>query len=280
MSKTVTDVLEAFEALSSALEALRSAFLTNNAVFHSAFDGINDDTSHAISASLNIWYIAAGDGRNTQKLPGLIGISPEVIPLVNHLNLAKDHFKSTVKHFKGSTSVIHEILHKRAQFLATTLESHGLARLHLKQCYRHIPVLDQAPTKVRFNWYSSGRSIRRMKVSDAYSKLQEFDYSLPHISTQLSILASFSPDDYLAQVQEQVPLVRAYITWEDGEEILSKNMNAPLPIFFPLGQDNKYPPSNQIASTPPEERSRKKRSDCCISENPLIPSLRLHQYLL
>ncbi|BBI61585.1 hypothetical protein HSBAA_28910 [Vreelandella sulfidaeris] len=89
------------------------------------------------------------------------------------------------------------------------LRRNGLARLHLKQSWRQLPIAQAPVSRVRFAWYSSGRSIKRLTVQEAERKLIQLDTDAPHIRIQLRKLASIPSGEILAQVQTQAPLMRA-----------------------------------------------------------------------
>ncbi|MDO6513277.1 DNA replication terminus site-binding protein [Neptuniibacter sp. 2_MG-2023] len=226
----------------------------------------------------NIWHLHKGDGRKTDNLYGLIGVPLELIPVIHQLNQTKTNFQNSVKIFRDQVGDPLSVLKKRSEQLNIELKNQGLARLHLKQCYRLFPVLDSTPAKVAFSWYTSGRSIKKVSVATAEKKLLKMDTSQLHIQLQLEALAKIPQTESLAQLQPQVPLMRANILWKDNEQLLRKARNAPLPIFFPLDDKENFPEYNVPSLTPPETRKRQQRSDLIIDPEPYLPSLRIHRY--
>lgn len=226
----------------------------------------------------NLWHQSEGDGRRTDNIYGLIGVSSRLIPVIQQLNQIKQRFQSTVKAFRESEGNPLEVLHHRSEALNKALQQQGLARLHLKQCYRQIPLLEQTPDKVTFSWYSSGRSLRKITIAEAEKRLLQMDQSQLHIQMQLKALGKLTPEEALVQIQPQVPVMRANIRWKKGDSYQRKARNCPLPLFFPLDAGKSFPEYNVPPLTPPETRQRQLRSDLVIDSEPYLPSLRVHRY--
>ena len=284
MSERETELLiESFDQLHAILKQFRSRLLLDlnkNTDPHRIFSDSSEPTSiNKIADTLtNIWFLKKGDGRCTENLYGLIGVSPELIPILHQLNNAKSHFQQSVKKYRDHYGNPLSVLHKRAENLNEDLQAAGLARLHLKQCYRQLPVLDSTPDKIQFSWYTSGRSIKKLSTKEAESRLLKMDISQLHIQLQLEALSKIPTSESLAQLQTQVPVMRANIMWKRNEEIIRKARNAPLPIFFPLDDKQSFPEYNTPSLAPPETRQRQQRSDQRIDPEPYLPSLRIHRY--
>lgn len=226
----------------------------------------------------NIWYQAKGDGRRTQNLYGLVAVDEVLYNALEALNQSKQNFQREVKRFQHQTDTPASLLKKRAELLSQSLQHQGLARLHLKQCYRQLPLLPEHPDKVGFSWYSSGRSIKKLTVQDAEAKLLKLDTSQKHIQLQLQALANIPSAEPLAQLQTQVPVMRANILWKQQGEKQRKARNCPLPLFFLMDAKKAFPEYNAPAPRPPEQRTRMARSDLSIDPTPFLPSLRVHRY--
>jgi len=227
----------------------------------------------------DIWYQDGKDGRETHSLWGLVGCSEELFALATAVNQAKTHFKAAVQDYKNLYGELPtERLHKRAEVLAERLHYSGLSRLHLKQCYRLLPLLEEAPSSVRFNWYTSGRSIKKISPQQAEKMLLKLDSSQEHIQIQLKRLASVQQHEDLAQLQIQVPVMRANIVWQKPTGPERKARNCPLPILFPLKNGQEFPEHNEPDINPPTKRHRQERSDLKIDPEPFLPSLRIHRY--
>ncbi len=274
---------DAFDHLNQCLAQFRNRLLLEQTPSATKYWILNtNDTDLSLSEALNlltdIWYRNTGDGRRTQNLYGLIGVAPEIIPILHQLNSAKYQFQASVKAYRETQRDPSPLLHKRAETLNLSLQQTGLARLHLKQCYRQFPVLNKRPNKVLFSWYTSGRSIRKLSVNEAEKRLLKMDISQLHIQLQLEALAKIPQSEPLAQLQQQVPVMRANILWEENGEKIRKAKNCPLPIFFPLDESQSLPEYNTPSLTPPETRQRQQRSDLIIDPEPYLPSLRIHRY--
>ncbi|MBQ0757087.1 MAG: DNA replication terminus site-binding protein, partial [Amphritea sp.] len=101
-----------------------------------------------------------------------------------------------------------------------------------------------------------------------------------HIQLQLQAVGNLRPGDMLAQIQTQVPVIRANMLWKQEEQMLRKARNTSLPIIVALDDENpSLPEYNEPPLIPPEARSRLERSDLKIDPQPFLPSLRAHRYL-
>ncbi|WP_299201808.1 DNA replication terminus site-binding protein [uncultured Amphritea sp.] len=229
----------------------------------------------------DIWYRDGQDGRTTISQHGMIGATPELIKATQRLNHAKSVFQTVATHYRLSESAeLQHELHKRSETIAGLLHRQGASRIHLKQCYRQIPVFETCPTKIGFSWYTSGRSIRKLTAREAEEKLLKMDTSQTHIQMQLQAVGQLRPGDMLAQIQKQVPVMRANPVWKQKDSTLRKAQNTSLPIIIALNSDNPCLPAyNEPPLNPPEARSRVERSDLKIDPQPFLPSLRAHRYL-
>lgn len=237
----------------------------------------------------DIWYQGNQDGRETRSCYGLVAANDTIIELARQVNQDKDSFRALIqqiqKNDKDSWLACKAQLNMRHQELQDTLYYSGLSRIHLKQIYRHIPILDERPDSIRFSWYTSGRSIKKISREQAEQKLLNIGEEKEHIQVQLNKLKSLAHNEVLAQIQNQAPVVRANLVYKkiDGEknisETIRKAMNVSLPILIAQQEQELLPSFNQISEQPPEQRTRQQRSDYKISHQVFLPSLRAHRYL-
>lgn len=231
----------------------------------------------------DIWYLDGQDGRVTRSYPGLVACSAEVWEQLGSVNYCKLTFSRAIEAIrKENPEELPEArrrLASRHQALHLHLSTEGLARLHLKQAWRQIPGCETPLDQVRFSWYSSGRSIRRIRSKEAEYRLRQMNSDAPHIQIQLKKLAGIPPDEPLAQVQKQAPLMRANLFFKDQLPGLParKAINIAMPLFI-LSADGTLPPFNLPSTEPPPERVRAKRSDNRLEEEPFLPSLRVYRY--
>lgn len=228
---------------------------------------------------LDLWYHEDQDGRETRLYPGLIALNHEQITLAAEVNLAKDRFRKAVQTIKDNDSVrwreIQGQLARRYQGLNDAMSREGLARLHLKQVFRHIPLVVKRPDRVGFSWYTSGRSIQRITKAEAYERLSQLNTESAHIRIQMERLASVPDTEPLARVQKQAPVLRANLVFADGRR---KSMNVSLPLLFPSQGINELPDFSVPPATPPNDRHRLVRSDNKLEEEAWLPSIRVHRY--
>lgn len=269
--------------------------------------GAVDPRNKAIELYCDLWHHDDGDGRRTRSRHGLIAADDQLLIAATNANLAKMAFKQAVADLKKDLAAnandarslptlptLLAQLNEAPNSLRQSLGHKGLSRLHLKQCYRLIPTTEQHPLRVGLNWYTSGRSIKRITPLQAQQMLVKMGQDKPHIQLQLDRLNQLSADTPLAQVQQQAPLIRANLSYDpngshptnvsaDNAAVpkkppLRQAMNLSLPLLFRYDPQLPFPDHNQPSLAPQAERQRQVRSDCRIEAEPYLPSLRLHLY--
>ncbi len=272
-------ILDAFDRLFLSLQQLSEQLLQDPAPCWLPTETASPKQA-AAALYTDIWYQHHGDGRETRSLHGLVAAAEATIRQAEQVNRCKAAFQQVIQAYRaGHGERLPEQLHQRSQQLASTLQHQGLARLHLKQCYRQIPILDRCPSKVGFNWYCSGRSIRTLSIGEAEQMLLELDCAQPHVQRQLEALGRLQPGERLAQVQQLAPVMRANIVWKEARGVTRKARNCALPLLFPYQPGQPFPQHNRPAPTPPPQRRRIVRSDNQLDPVVFLPSLRIHRYL-
>lgn len=230
----------------------------------------------------DFWYENGQDGRETRSCFGLIAASEDQIIMANAINQQKDTLKAQFthlqKHDKSQWLELKGKLGQQPTALRDNLKLSGLNRLHLKQTWRHIPIAQRTPSRVGFNWYSSGRSIQKVSVQQAFDALNQLDISSKHIQTQLAMLSKLPSNTPLAKVQNLAPTMRANLFYKDDALPLRQAFNSSLPILFNRGSKGVFPQHNEPELNAPTERKRAVRSDRKIEDDAFLPSLRIHRY--
>ncbi len=272
-------IFQQFEKIRSTTKTLTNSVESTN---HSRW--IADWNSVATGNRLedvltDFWYREDQDGRETRVYPGLVGLNRQQITYAYEINLAKDAFRKTIQDLKQSDNdnwrEIQGKLARRYNSLNDSLARQGLSRLHLKQVFRHLPLVVNRPDKVGFSWYTSGRSIKKISTQEAYKLLCKLNTESTHIKIQLERLAALKNNEPLARVQKQAPLLRANLVFADSAR---KSMNVSLPLFYPNEGKSALPDFNIPPLTPPSARNRLVRSDNKIEDEPYLPSIRVHRY--
>ncbi|WP_419810725.1 DNA replication terminus site-binding protein [Bacterioplanoides sp.] len=289
----ISDIAEQFSALTELLSQLHQHLLQQRPSHYYPITGeekvIADDAlQHACTLLSDLWYQGNQDGRETRSRHGIIVADQQTAELIQRINQQKESFRAAVNRAKQSLSrddwqQQHEQLSTYGQTLREQLRLSGLGRVHLKQCYRHIPLLDKPVKKIGFSWYNHGRSIKKISHQQAQDLLVALGEHKTHIQSQLQTLAQLTADTQLAQVQTLAPVVRANLVFSPQDEnkeqtTKRKAMNVSLPLFVPEGKEHLLPDYNQIELQAPQGRSRLNRSDNKISEAPILPSIRAYTY--
>ncbi|MGM0784267.1 MAG: DNA replication terminus site-binding protein [Pseudomonadota bacterium] len=234
-------------------------------------------------ALLDFWYQDGQDGRATRSHVGLVAADDTLLERVAMVNAAKAEFAALLARIREAhpplIAEIKAVLPFRHPELHQHLRGSGLARLHLKQCWRAIPVAEAPVARVRLAWYTSGRSIKRLTVREAEQKLLALDTDAPHVRIQLHKLAGLPSSEPLAQVQGQAPLMRANLFFTEplADGRTRRALNVALPVFVPAPR-GRLPDRNEPPATPPETRTRARRRDERLESEPFLPSLRIHRY--
>jgi len=231
----------------------------------------------------DVWYQDGQDGRATRAHIGLVAASESVMEAVAAANTAKAEFAALTAKIRDQVPALipeaKAVLPFRHPALHDHLRGEGLARVHLKQCWRAIPASEAPLARVRLAWYSSGRSIKKLTVAEAEQKLLALDSDAPHIRIQLRKLAGLPSGEPLAQVQRQAPLMRANLFYreplDDGRT--RRAMNVALPLFIPA-PDGRLPDHNLPPLQPPEARTRARRRDERLEDEAFLPRLRVYRY--
>lgn len=278
-NNSAVELLESLEQLQQDLSAFCEQVQRSNYPFWLPGERITQ-LDQAAQLYADIWYRDGQDGRTTLSHYGLIGADSQLIELAQRTNQSKQQFQKLASRYRLSEhSDLQETLHRRSQELNRILNRQGASRLHLKQCYRLIPIAEPRPERIGFSWYTSGRSIRKLTPAEAQDKLLKMDTSQPHIQQQLAAVGALRPGDMLAQIQTQVPVMRANLVWKQDKQTVRQARNTSLPILVALTDDNPTLPAyNEPPAKPPESRNRLERSDLKIDPQPYLPSLRAHRY--
>ena len=203
------------EQLSSSLQCVQAtAFLTDIS-----------GQDYARRALTDYWYYGDADGRLTKNYYAHCHVDEQTIKQFDELNRSKASFHQCLlgfseverKHISKDIADFH-----RARGVNAVLHDQSMSRLHVRQAYRQIPVFREPIERITFNWYRSGRSIKKLTKTEVLNKLLEFGAEKEHIKIQIDLLASHSDHQPLAQVQLQAPVLRANIRFASGE---SKALN-------------------------------------------------------
>jgi hypothetical protein len=287
---TAYELLEAFDAMIQASQATYNAMSNDpmKAIYPVFLPEGLCESQWTKTLFQDIWYEGNQDGRVTRNYYGILLVNDTLFAYFQKLNQCKLNFKSHSTHLKQQLgqdfNQVHSELAKRHPAYALILEKQGLARLHLKQCYRLFPLFEHPPTHVNFSWYQSGRSIQRITAAQAREALMKLDTESKHIQIQLSLLNAYANNAPLAKVQTQAPLLRANLRFDfrrysDIKERAA--LNAALPIVCRCSPDElkRWPAIKLPASAAPSpQRQRALRNDIKIEQNPFLPSIRVHRY--
>ena len=282
----ITDLIEQFRQLQAQLlelkQHLHSTQPTHWVPLSERESSYVQGLDFAADLISDLWYQDQQDGRETRSRHGLILADATSVALIDAINQTKDDFRAAVNAEKQDAphwKQAFEQLCEQPAPLRDKLQNVGLSRIHLKQCFRHIPLLQQAPRKVGFSWYVNGRSIKKLTLKQAEDELLELGEDKAHIQIQLQKLGQLPPATVLAQMQTLAPVVRANLVFGSGDNVVRKAMNVSMPVFVPAASGRgPLPEHNLISPEPPEGRTRQARGDQRLQDEPFLPSIRGYLY--
>lgn len=277
------NVLDGFLALTDSLARLSEAIRQDSGML--AWTKMEGNPRETMVSAINqLQYEANQSPREIFICAGFMGASPETLERVKAVNEAKDKFKQAILQLKSAklSATDPVLMEKFSQLLlrapttSNALKNMGLSRLHLKQCYRRLPILDSVPSKISWTWAHT-RSIKKISLSDAQNLLQKRGND-EGIQIQLQKLGMLQPNESLAVVQELAPHLRANVVFKTQGGTKRIMIKGPMPIFFPADEMTPYP-----KFTPPTEKrerdsERAVRSDVKLDPIPYLPAIRAHRY--
>jgi hypothetical protein len=267
-------VLKAFKQLQKAYNALEAPLLAD-CYFPTWIEGC---AGTPLAARQTAWgviqqcdYVSEQDPKETLLCIGLLGVGEDTYRAVEAVNEAKRGFKKAMLAYKAS-------LAQEGISPNNVLKQLGLPRLHLKQCYRLIPLLSKAPKKVRWTWAHT-RAILRITPEEAILRLQKRGDD-EGIRQQIRKCATLSPKESLAIIQELAPHLRANLVFGDKISGFTRHMiKASLPIMFHTSELAELPDYRPPKEKHLKDAARPIRSDLQIDPTPFLPAIRAHRYL-
>lgn len=276
-------LVDTFDALILELETLATMYESDPYPMWS-LDG-PEDAAWLRRVLLDVWYEDGQPGNQTRAHIGLVGASPDHLIRIARVNRAKEAFANAVQSLRAApvnaSAAIQETIREYAMSRRGILGYSALARLHLKQTYRQLPVPEERVWRVNFAWYRSGRSIQRISVRDAEKLLMDFyNQDAPHIRIQHELLAGIPDGEPLARVRAQTPIMRLNMDLERPNAQLRTYMSrsVAMPLFVPLEPGEPLPEFNIPPREPPKTPRGKVRSDSKIEPEVFLRSLHVHRY--
>ncbi|MBI2792250.1 MAG: DNA replication terminus site-binding family protein [Gammaproteobacteria bacterium] len=289
------EVLEAFSLLTQATISLCDAIKKDSDLIAWVHDSNmtptlinlhNNPREKACSIFSQLQYTDNQAPREIIVCPGFVGASDHTLKLATSLNECKARFKKSVIALKSdkNTLLTESLSEKMNSILlrcfstSLTLKTAGLARLHLKQCYRKIPILMHPPQKISWTWAHT-RSIKKISLSKAQELLLKKGTDTG-IQIQLEKLNKLSENEKLAIVQELAPHLRANIVFSKDNKIQRCMIKGPIPILFPCAIQTPYPQFQPPTQKQGRDQNRSIRSDVKLDPVPYLPAIRAHRYVL
>lgn len=289
------NVLNTFKALQKALNDLEMSLNADHALpawfqppNHLTINSNTPLRQQAFTLIGQLEYLVDQKPREILVGAGLIAASNPTLHAIQNLNTCKENFKRAVIALKNAKISLQDgFLNEHFEALLknhsepTSLLTHkiGLQRLHLKQCYRRIPILMERPQKVSWTWANT-RAITRITVKEAEQLLLK-QRNVMNATAQLQRLQYLSPEERLAIVQDLAPHLRANIVLASANDgkIQRMMVKGPIPLFYLANDDKPLPHIRPPKEKQRKDHKRKLRSDIKIDPEPFLPAIRAHRYL-
>lgn len=252
-----------------------------------AYPTLHHDSPHQAALNLiqQLQYQEGQEGREILIGVGLFGVSQSTFDLLTEINERKSEFKYNILTLKAQdikttdewlALEFEALLHKtRNQETQDTLARTGLSRLHLKQCYRQIPLLQQRPEKVSWSWANT-RSIKKITKHDAIILLRKKG-SDEGIQTQIARIEAMPKDEQLAIIQNLCPHLRTNIVMNSDEGVKRFMLKGSLPLFY---VDDGQPLPECCPPKLHKQSGRAQRNDVKLDPQPFAPAIRAHRYVV
>lgn len=231
------------------------------------FDNRGNPREQAYKLISQLEYLDGQQPREILVGAGVIAAPIETIQAIQALNAAKQTFKQAILNLKKAKIPPSE--------LSLALMRMGLARVHLKQCYRVMPYFMQRPKKISWTWANT-RSIKKISVATATELLLKHTQDAG-IERQLKLLQGFDVNEKLAIVQDLAPHLRANIVMPGTNGDRRLMVKGPVPLFY-LASDNILPELTPPKAKHGKDKDRLIRKDVKINPEPFLPAIRAHRY--
>lgn len=289
------EALNAFTHLNETLLRLSEAVLkepmlcawTQETGLDRAFHLTRSAREKTIFLLQQLHYLNHQAPRDILVCPGFIGASSDTLILAQTVNDAKERFKQSMLALKEAkipecrflfTDRQQKTYFEKKNLNTLLLKNLGLSRLHLKQCYRTIPILPYPPSKISWTWAHT-RAIKKISIAKARILLEQKGQDIG-IQLQLQKLNRLSEKEPLAIVQELAPHLRANIVFPEQAPLSRLMIKGPLPIFYPCDPHTQTPQFKAPMKKTQKNDKRIIRSDVKIDPIPFLPAIHAHRYIL
>ncbi len=295
-SEAIEQTLSTFKVLQRSIEYFKESILADEYLFGWADEELPAGLCFKAGSPLRarvaqflgqLEYLDTQDPREILIWAGCFASSRKTLEAIATVNKAKLAFKAAIVGMKKnkvpvkhSTAAWEALLTQRAEETNQRLKRIGLGRLHLKQCYRIIPILPCPPLRISWTWAHT-RAITKISWQMAERLLKEKGEQQPGIQYQLQKLATLSPHQNLAIVQTLAPHLRTNVVltepvYNSKDRMMLKGA---VPLFYEATQLQEPP-----LLVPPQSQKKalqrtEKRSDVQIESEPFLSAIRAHRYV-
>lgn len=249
---------------------------------------LRDANIHLQSTRLlhQLEYLDEQEGREILLGVGVFAVRQATLDALHHLNTTKSAFKYAIQNLKSQAIKTDDqaLSHAFRALLSKTrhdethqsLDTTGMVRLHLKQCYRQIPLLEARPIKVSWCWANT-RSIKRISTAQALALLEKKGNDAG-ILAQIDKVAALPSGTPIAIVQELAPHLRTNVLMPQGAQTERRMLKGSLPLFY-VHEEGTDLPMIRLANDTRKQENRPRRNDVKIDPTVYLPAIRGHLYI-
>lgn len=291
-SPFVAGALDNFRHLEDAIRELMSSvydtdskiIIPEQQVYQYSPLPVRNDFDKLKVAVSDLWYRFDEDAVTTRKYVGVVICDHKTMEAVKVVNERKDAFAESVRAMRESTKDLNAFREAMSELCSTREElvKMGMGRVNLNQCYRHIHLFDDMPSKIQYSYSTRERSIRRVTIEEAQMELLSFNKGEqpPHIQIQLEKLAGLRPGTPLAVVRNLSTQIKVNLFYPsaamDDDKLMPITRKPGLPIFV---LDNGCTPDIRFQRKNKRKEDVKTRDDIRIESECFLPSISCHRYI-
>ena len=219
---------------------------------------------------------------------GILCASANTLFAAEQFNDAKTHFKDAIlrirKASKDTKSRFDHLVERiysqeaeRSNDIKLAMKRLGISRLDLERCYSHIRIMPPHLDAISWSWKRSNIDAHRM-TRDKAIELAE-NLSNPETRRVVTtILSDLSPKEELVQMRQTPNQLIANLTWKEADQIKRKAVGISGIVLCQEKSLPRYVWRDDPGPIDETNRTRLKRMDATIEEEPFIHILRLHRY--
>lgn len=222
-------------------------------------------TREAWATYARLHYNDNSDGRLTDRAIGALVVGREASVAAQQVNKLKAEFEEAVDALKSEEGIDEfDNWMQKTKEMRELLISLGRRRIHLLQCYRKIPIVEDRPDSMSFTWVQHAQVLRpvtRDHLVDRLSRLRDKPkVDVLGLEQDRDTLMRLAADTQLRVARASPACPRLNLVYvEDGKIVQEKRrcIYATLPVLIVGAVGDTMPRLRKIGLKPPELPDRR-----------------------